>query len=157
LAGGTALAVLGTVASACGAPPPPPNVDDLESQLNLARHDSELAAAAAASGEAPQMAAALQEIATERSRHATELETEIQRVTRRTTTTSSTSPSPSPRAAAAPPPALADVVNSLRTSADSATGLAIASSGYRAGLLASIAAACTAAYTVALVPKGSTP
>jgi hypothetical protein len=49
------------------------------------------------------------------------------------------------------------VVNSLRTSADSATGLAIASSGYRAGLLASIAAACTAAYTVALVPKGSTP
>jgi hypothetical protein len=28
-------------------------------------------------------------------------------------------------------------------------------SGYRAGLLASIAASCTAAFTVALVPPGS--
>jgi hypothetical protein len=157
LAGGAALAAVGVVASACGSPPPPPNVDDLESQVKAARHDSELAAAAAAGAQAPQMAAALQEVAAERSRHAAELETEIQRVIGRATTTSSASSSPTTSAAAAPPPSLADVVNSLRASADSATGLAIASSGYRAGLLASIAAACTAAYTVALVPKGSTP
>ncbi|MGC2564215.1 MAG: hypothetical protein WA488_00505, partial [Mycobacterium sp.] len=53
-------------------------------------------------------------------------------------------------AAAAPPPPLADVVRSLRASATSASQLASTSSGYRAGLLGSIAAACTASYTVAL-------
>ena len=46
---------------------------------------------------------------------------------------------------------LADVVKSLRASAASASQLASTSSGYRAGLLGSIAAACTASYTVALV------
>jgi hypothetical protein len=42
------------------------------------------------------------------------------------------------------------VVRSLRASADSARQLAGTSSGYRAGLLGSIAASCTASYTVAL-------
>ncbi|MGA9612157.1 MAG: hypothetical protein WBS15_11570, partial [Mycobacterium sp.] len=41
-------------------------------------------------------------------------------------------------------------VRSLRASATSASQLASTSSGYRAGLLGSIAAACTASYTVAL-------
>ena len=39
-------------------------------------------------------------------------------------------------------------------SADSASRLVGTESGYRAGLLASIAASCTASYTVALVPGG---
>jgi hypothetical protein len=43
------------------------------------------------------------------------------------------------------------VIRSLRASADSAGRLASTSSGYRAGLLGSIAASCTAAYSVALV------
>jgi hypothetical protein len=51
---------------------------------------------------------------------------------------------------------LSDVINSLRASAASAGHLATASSGYRAGLLGSIAAACTAAYTVVLVFGEST-
>jgi hypothetical protein len=38
----------------------------------------------------------------------------------------------------------------LRASADSARQLAGTSSGYRAGLLGSIAASCTASYSVAL-------
>jgi len=56
--------------------------------------------------------------------------------------------------ASAPPP-LADVVRSLRASADSARQLAGTSSGYRAGLLGSIAASCTASYTVALAFGGT--
>jgi hypothetical protein len=49
---------------------------------------------------------------------------------------------------------VSDVINALRASADSATRLVGTESGYRAGLLASIAASCTASYTVALVPGG---
>jgi hypothetical protein len=45
---------------------------------------------------------------------------------------------------------VADVVTSLRAAADSAAKLASTSSGYRAGLLGSIAASCTASYSVAL-------
>ncbi|BBU23441.1 hypothetical protein [Mycobacterium xenopi] len=154
LAGGTVLAVLGAVASACGSGQPPQQVDELDAQSRQARHDSELATAAAA-GAPPQMAAALKQVAAERARHAVALDTEIARVSGRTPASSSASPSPTPTQAAAPPP-LTEVLNSLRASADSATRLATASSGYRAGLLASIAAACTAAYTVALAPKGAT-
>ncbi|EFD62967.1 LOW QUALITY PROTEIN: predicted protein, partial [Mycobacterium tuberculosis EAS054] len=62
--------------------------------------------------------------------------------------------SPSPTDPAAPPPAVSDVIDSLRTSAGEASRLVATTSGYRAGLLASIAASCTASYTVALVPSG---
>ena len=64
---------------------------------------------------------------------------------------------PAPRAtsttaAPAKAPTAQDVIAALRDSAASATELAAKTSGYRAGLLGSIAASCTAAYTVALVP-----
>ena len=49
---------------------------------------------------------------------------------------------------------MSDVIDALRASAESASRLVATSSGYRAGLLASIAASCTASYTVALVPGG---
>jgi hypothetical protein len=42
------------------------------------------------------------------------------------------------------------VVGALRTSADNAAKLVPTLSGYRAGLMGSIAAACTAAFTVGL-------
>jgi hypothetical protein len=42
----------------------------------------------------------------------------------------------------------------LRTSAESATKLAPTLSGYRAGLLGSIAASCTTLHSVALPSKG---
>jgi hypothetical protein len=50
-----------------------------------------------------------------------------------------------------------DVINALRESADSATALAAELSGYRAGLLGSIAASCTASYQVALVFREPAP
>lgn len=48
------------------------------------------------------------------------------------------------------------MVAALRRSADSAAALVPGLSGYRAGLMGSIAAACTAAYTVGL-PSGRKP
>jgi hypothetical protein len=156
LAGGAAIAVFGMTGSACSSPPAPPAVDELESELQLARHDSELATAAAAAAAEP-MSTALTEVASERTQHAQALATEIARLAVNPTTTSSqtTSPAPTTSAAAAPPPTLSDVINTLRASAASASHMATTSSGYRAGLLGSIAAACTASYSVALVFGGS--
>jgi hypothetical protein len=144
------FALLGAASTACGTNPPP-EPDPLIQQAELARHDSELAAAAAKAAP-PALAPALTEVAAERGRHATALTEEIARVAGKpaatTTTTSATT-----SAAAAPPPAVADVVTALRSSADSATTLAPTLTGYRAGLLGSIAASCVTAYTVAL-PSG---
>jgi len=165
LAGGAALAALGVVVSACGEPPTKPAaVEDLFGPLDQARHDSALAgAAAAAVGNPPQVAAALAVVATQRAAHARALSAEIWRSSAKlgaTSTTSSETASPSPTGEAAPPPPpppLSDVVESLRASAESAGRLVATSSGYRAGLLASIAASCTASYSVALAPAGPTP
>ncbi|UMB67949.1 hypothetical protein [Mycobacterium paraterrae] len=152
LTGGIALAALAISAPACSSPPAPaPTVDDLEEQLSLAHHDSELAAAAAV-GADDQAGRALKQVAAERSQHAEALTAEIKRVA--PTSSSATSPTTTTTtttAAAAPAPPLASVVDALKASADSARQLASTSSGYRAGLLGSIAASCTASYTVALV------
>ena len=47
LFGTAALAALGVTAAACGKPPPPPDLDDLMTQLDMARSDSQLASDAA--------------------------------------------------------------------------------------------------------------
>jgi septal ring-binding cell division protein DamX len=154
LSGGAAIAVFGLTGSACSSPPAPPEIDELESQLNLARHDSELATAAAAAAATP-VNTALTEVAAERTKHAQALATEIARLAVNPTSTTSQATSTT-SAVAAPAPTLSDVINSLRGSAASASHLAMTSSGYRAGLLGSIAAACTASYSVALVFGGST-
>lgn len=162
LAGGAGLAALGVVVSACGgSAPKAPAVEELLAPLDQARHDSALAAAAAvAVGLPPQIAAALTVVATQRAAHARALATEIARaagkLTSSTSETTSASPGPTGEATAPPPPPppLADVVNSLHASADSASRLVATSSGYRAGLLGSIAASCTAGYSVALVVGG---
>ena len=67
-----------------------------------------------------------------------------------TESTATTSASAAPSDKPAPPPTVGDVVGALRKSADSAAALMPTLSGYRAGLMGSIAAACTAAFTVAL-------
>jgi hypothetical protein len=151
LTGGVALAALAIAMPACSSPPAPPAVDEFEAQLALARHDSELATAAAA-GASQAVSAALTQVAAERTRHAQALTTEIARLAVNPTSTAAgtTSPTTTASAAATPPPPVADVVTSLRASADSAGKLASTSSGYRAGLLGSIAASCTASYSVAL-------
>jgi hypothetical protein len=147
LTGGVALAVLALAAPGCSSPPAPPAVDELEAQLTLARQDSELATAAAVGAE-QQVGAALKEVAAERAKHAQALATEIKRLA--PTSSATSSPTTTTSAVAAPPPPLASVVKSLKASADSARELAVTSSGYRAGLLGSIAASCTASYSVAL-------
>ncbi|WP_371514946.1 hypothetical protein [Mycobacterium sp. 1164966.3] len=162
LAGGAALAVLGVTASACGQPPPKaPAVEELLGPLDQARRDTALASAAAETvGSPPQIAAALTVVATQRAAHARALATEIARAAGKLSASSSetTAPSPSGQGPASqpppPPPPVSDVIDSLRASAESAGRLVASSSGYRAGLLASIAASCTASYTVALVPGG---
>jgi hypothetical protein len=159
LAGGAALAVLGVSASACGQPPPKaPAVEELLGPLDQARRDTALASAAAeAVGSPPQIAAALTVVATQRAAHARALATEIARAAGKLTASSSETTAPSPSgqpAPPAPPPPVSDVIDSLRASAENAGRLVASASGYRAGLLASIAASCSASYTVALVPGG---
>ncbi len=165
LAGGgrglLALALVGT-AAACG-PGGPPTPDPLEAQLDAARRDAELAAAAATAA-APWMVPALNVIADERTRHAAALIEELARAagkptpTAPTETTAVTSASPDgPGAAAAPAPTVQDVAIALRESAGSAADLVPTLSGYRAGLMGSIAAACTSSYTVGLTPPRTPP
>jgi hypothetical protein len=149
LVGAAALALLSVPVTACGSSPPPPEVDELAAQLERARTDSQLAtdAAAAARGDT---GLALTAVASERSAHARVLSDELDRVrgTDAPTSASATSTTVVPAKA----PTARDVIAALRDSAASATELAAKVSGYRAGLLGSIAASCTAAYTVALVP-----
>ena len=148
LVGAAALALLSAPVAACASSPPPPEVDELAVQLDRARSDSQLAtdAAAAARGDtAPALAA----VASERSAHAQALSDELVRMRGADApTTTATSITAEPAKA----PTEQDVIAALRDSAASATELAANMSGYRAGLLGSIAASCTAAYTVALVP-----
>lgn len=151
LIGAAALALLSTTA-ACGSKTPPPDVSALVIQLDLARADSQLAAGAA-SGARPPLAEALATVGAERTAHAEALAEEITRVTGQipTSATSATSTSSAPTPGEPlPPPTPHDVVVALAKSAGSAAQAAAEQSGYRAGLLGSIAAACTAAYTVAL-------
>ena len=146
--GTAALAALSVSAAACGKPPPPPELDDLLAQLDLARGDSQLASDAAATA-SPQQKRALTAVASERSDHAQALSDEIARLTGRPPRR----PSDDQHAARRTRPTTKDVIAALRKSADSAAQLAAKMSGYRAGLLGSIAASCTAAYTVATGPR----
>jgi hypothetical protein len=149
LVGAAALALLSAPIAACGSSTPPPDVDELAGQLEAARTDSQLAtdAAAAARGDTAQV---LTEVASERSAHAQALSDELVRMRGADAPTSATPTSTT--AAPAKPPTVQDVIAALRDSAAGATSLAAKMSGYRAGLLGSIAASCTAAYMVALIP-----
>ena len=162
LVGATALALLGgTVATACGSSPPVKDVDALIGVLERARDDSQLAGNAAAAA-APKIAAALSVVADQRAAHARALTDEITRIsgeaptTSASTSASSTSATPTTSGPPPKPPTTADVVAALKQSADGAGLLATQQSGYRAGLLGSIAAACTAAATVTLATSGVT-
>ncbi|MGV9803050.1 hypothetical protein ACWDTP_33850 [Mycobacterium sp. NPDC003449] len=149
-----AVALLGATAAACGESPPAAEVTDLTTQLDRARADSALAAeAAAAQPPRAAQARALGTVADERSAHAQALADELTRITGDTpasATSTTTSPSAANPGQAAPGPSVDDVVDALRQSAEGATDLAARFSGYRAGLLGSIAASCTTAYSVLL-------
>lgn len=164
-----ALAFVGTAVAACGSKPTGP--DPLEAELSAARSDSELAAAAAKAA-APAMVPALIEVSTERARHATAIVEELARAAGKPTPTpgaettggaptggapngdapNANAPAQTSTNRAVPPPSLGDVVTALRRSADNAATLAPTLSGYRAGLMGSIAAACTTSWMVGLTP-----
>jgi len=155
-----ALSAIGATASACGSPAPQP--EELAPQLDLARRDSQMAGAAATAA-GPFYAPLLNVVADERAAHAKALSQEIVRAAGQTTTSSQAaaptpagSAAPTPSGSAAPPPSRTDVMAALRESADSAAKLAANLSGYRAGLLGSIAASCTASVTVPLAMKEPT-
>lgn len=158
LTGAGMLALLALAAPACGSAPTTPVVDDLEAQRELARRDSELAAAAGAALSAANdpdsnaLAAALDQVSQERADHARALAAEIARAARKPPADDTDTPPPI-GVPDEPAPTVSQVIGALRAAADSAGKLAVASSGYRAGLLASIAAACTASYAVALVDQ----
>jgi hypothetical protein len=145
LFGAAVLGALGVTSAGCGKPAPPPDLDDLVAQLDFARSDSQLASDAVATAP-PQLRPALSAVASDRSKHAKALSDEIARMTGEPTTSSSATTTTTQ----APAPTAKDVVAALRKSADSAGQVAAQLSGYRAGLLGSIAASCTAASTVAL-------
>ena len=146
LIGTATLAALGVTAAGCGKPPPPPELDDMIAQRDRARADSQLASDAAAAA-LPPLRPALAAVSSDRSKHAEALSDEIARMTGQATTSSSATTTTT---AQVPAPTAKDVAAALRASADSAGQLAVQTSGYRAGLLGSIAASCTSAYTVAL-------
>ncbi len=148
LVGAAALALLGgTVVTACGSTPPVQDMDALLGQLERAHGDSTLAGNAATAAP-PKIVAVLTVVAAQRAAHAQALTDEITRISGEappTSPTATTASGPPPK-----PPTAADVVAALQQSADGASLLATQQSGYRAGLLGSIAAACTACATVAL-------
>jgi hypothetical protein len=161
LIGVAALALLAPATSACGPGPEPPKVDELEAERDLAQKDSEMAAAAANAAD-PGYAPALTVVAAERAAHAKALTEEIARAAGKPSPTSTATPSPTsatptPAPPPPPPPSLNDVRAALRTSADSAEALAAQLSGYRAGLLGSISASCTASITVPLAGRQPSP
>lgn len=157
LAGGSrgllALALIGTAVTACGSTGSS-GPDPLEAELSAARADSELAAAAAKSAP-PGIAPALIELSAVRARHATALVEELSRAAGQPTPTSSAAATPASAPPAAPAPRPQDVIAALRRAGENAAKLAPTLSGYRAGLLGSIAAACTTASTIGLAPAGS--
>jgi hypothetical protein len=150
LIGAAALAALGATAYGCGSRKTP-QPEDLQPQVDLARRDSQMARAAATAA-GPFYAPLLNVVADEREMHAKALSEEIARAAGKTAAASSP-PAASASAGASPPPARTDVIAALRESADSAAKLAADLSGYRAGLLGSIAACCTTSVTVPLALK----
>ncbi len=159
-AGIVGLALIAETASACGSSDTPVPVDPLQAQADLADADSAMARAAATAA-APAIAPALTQVASERAQHSRALIEEIARAAGRpaptsteTSTSSGASSTPTTSAVAAPPPSVAQVIGALKQSASSAAALAATLTGYRAGLLGSIAASCTTSFTVGLdTPK----
>lgn len=148
LAAAAALATVGLVATAgCSSDEDTAaTVDTLTTHLRRARKDADMAAALIAI--LPERAGALSVIQSERGAHADSLAAEIDRVAG--VADESTLPATPPTTAQNPPPSLEELMTSLSESARSAADSARNESGYRAGLLGSISAACTVQSIVVL-------
>ena len=157
------LATTGTVLAACGGGSgisESTRIAERLAPLALAASDDAIAARTL-SARNPDRSAALAVIATERQTHATTINDEIARLApdlARPSTASGVVATPVQPSGAAPtsaaPQPTVTTVEQLRerlTSAASSTGdLAVGMSGYRAGMLGSIAAACSAQVQVQL-------
>ncbi|MBL1078733.1 hypothetical protein JK358_30455 [Nocardia sp. 2] len=144
LAGGGALAVAALGAVACSTEQTPSMPDPLVTQEESARTDAVYATAAIATN--PDRAGALQTVAAQRAEHADALRTEIDRVIGvygDGTTPSHRTPPVTP-AAPAQPPTVAELRTRLTSAQRAAADLCASQTGYRAGLLGSISAACAA-------------
>ncbi|CAM2901017.1 hypothetical protein RHDE110596_06130 [Prescottella defluvii] len=140
--GTTALAAT-TGCSDSGQADTPAEVDALTTQAELARRDAANATTAIATY--PDRAGALGVVATERTAHADALDAEIARAAGAATAETTT---PSPQVPA--PPTLEQLRVDLADAQREAARLARNQSGYRAGLLGSISAACAAQQAVLL-------
>lgn len=143
------LAVSGCTSSA---PPGPPQRDPLELPAEHAEADAALAQSVAAVQ--PALADVAGTFAADRRAHAAALRAELRRVV--------PSPAPSsPALPAAPVPPPADwtqardaLARAMRTAQDEAAGLVPGLPGYRAALLASVAACCASHAAVLPPPTG---
>ena len=143
----TAGAVGAASLAACGSDdgtPTPDAPDPLVAQVDRARRDAALATAATAT--MPDLAGALNVVATERTAHADTLAAEVARADPPTSTPTTPTVSPDPVA----PPTLDELRTRITDSASGAAALSRTLSGYRAGLLGSISAACTTQVAVLL-------
>jgi hypothetical protein len=156
LGAGAALLVAGpTVLAGCtgSTPVAPEEPDPLEQPARRAETDSLLAQAVAQMAteianqvEGQALVTAATALAADRMAHAITLRTELRRV-RPTTVPSSITPSAPP--APTPPPAVSDLASAraallqaVRSAQDEASQLVATLPGYRAALLASVAACC---------------
>jgi urease alpha subunit len=139
----TGIGLAGTAACSSGVDVAA-TVDTLTTHLTFARRDA--AAAGALIATAPDLATSLEVVRSERTQHADALATEIDRMsggpTTTTTTSSATTTTPTPA------PSLQELMGYLAESQRGAAGAARNESGYRAGLLGSISAACAVELSV---------
>jgi hypothetical protein len=148
LAGGAAVVV---ASAGCGSKDQPAAVtpDALLAEVSRARSDASDAAAVALAR--PDLAAALGVVTAERTAHADALAAEVARLTPPPSTSGAAyTTDAAPSTETAPPPTLDELRASLTASSASAANLARSLSGYRAGLLGSISAACSVHVSVVL-------
>ncbi|MGA9869532.1 MAG: hypothetical protein WBQ44_00060 [Rhodococcus sp. (in: high G+C Gram-positive bacteria)] len=122
-------------------------VDTLTTHLGLARRDA--AAALASIATAPELADVLRTVQFERTAHADALVAEIDRVAgvvAGASTSAQAPPESAPTTSSAPPPTPTELTTFLSESQRGAADSARNESGYRAGLLGSISAACAVQY-----------
>ncbi|MGH3793891.1 MAG: hypothetical protein ACRDSP_03275 [Pseudonocardiaceae bacterium] len=107
------------------------------------RAESDVALARAVAGAHPALATAALALAADRQAHAATLRAELRRVRPSPAPTSGPAPPPAPVAAATQRSAARDeLARAVRAAQDEAAGLVATLPGYRAALLASIAACC---------------
>ena len=141
----TSLALLG----GCRHPNPSPLAEVLRDQRNRASTDSMLAHSvevALTDQDRDRFSRALKYVSQQRSEHAQSLNNVLSQLT-------GTKDLSLPSMTMSSAPTVGDLIEALQVSADQAESLAVEYSGYPAGLLASISAACVADYSYILAQQ----